>query len=50
MTAGREPFGTLADGSPVERFVLRAGDLEAAVLTYGAVLHSVRVPDAGGRV
>jgi aldose 1-epimerase len=50
MTAGREPFGALADGSPVERFVLRAGDLEAAVLTYGAVLQSVRVPDAEGTV
>jgi aldose 1-epimerase len=50
MTVGREPFGALADGSPVERFVLRAGDLEAAVLTYGAVLQSVRVPDAAGTV
>ena len=48
MTARREPFGTLADGSPVERFVLRAGDLEAGILTYGSVLQSVCVPDAAG--
>jgi aldose 1-epimerase len=44
-----EPFGTLPDGRPVERHVLQVGDVEAAVLTYGAVLHSVRVPDAAGR-
>jgi aldose 1-epimerase len=45
----REQFGTLPDGRPVERYVLGAGDLEASVLTYGAVLQSVRAPDAGGR-
>jgi aldose 1-epimerase len=45
-----EPFGTLPDGRTVERHVLRAGGSEAAVLTYGAVLQSVRVPDADGTV
>jgi aldose 1-epimerase len=45
----REQFGTLPDGRPVERYVLGSGNLEASVLTYGAVLQSVRAPDAGGR-
>jgi aldose 1-epimerase len=45
-----EPFGSLPDGREVERYVLRGGDVEVAVLTYGAVLQSVRVPDAAGDV
>ncbi len=45
----REHFGSLPDGRAVDRFVLRSGDLEAAVLTYGAVLQSVRAPDAAGQ-
>jgi aldose 1-epimerase len=44
-----EEFGTLPDGRPVERFVLEGGGVEAAVLTYGAVLQSVRAPDSAGR-
>jgi aldose 1-epimerase len=43
-----QQFGTLPDGRPVERYVLQAGAVEAAVLTYGAVLQSVRAPDAAG--
>jgi aldose 1-epimerase len=46
----REFFGALPDGRKVERFVLRSGEVEAAVLTYGAVLQSVRGPDATGSV
>ncbi len=49
-TLRSEPFGTLPDGRPVERFLLQAGDLEVAVLTYGAVLQSVRAPDSSGHV
>jgi aldose 1-epimerase len=44
-----EQFGTMPDGRPVERYVLEGGGIEAAVLTYGAVLQSVRAPDAEGR-
>jgi aldose 1-epimerase len=50
VSGSPEHFGTLPDGRTVERYVLRSGRLEAAVLTYGAVLHSVRVPDADGSV
>jgi aldose 1-epimerase len=48
MSLATQRFGILPDGRPVERYVLRAGALEAAVLTYGAVLQSVRAPDAAG--
>ncbi len=44
----RTPFGTLPDGRVVDRFVLAGGGAEVAVLTYGAVLHSVVVPDRFG--
>ena len=44
------PFGSLPDGRQVDRYVLRAGGVEVAVLTYGAVLQSVRTPDAEGVV
>ena len=50
MSVRREAFGVLPDGREVTRFVLRSGEHEVAVLTYGAVLQSVRVPDAGGAV
>ena len=36
-------FGTTADGQKVRRITLRAGDLTASVLTWGAVLQSVRL-------
>jgi aldose 1-epimerase len=44
-----EPFGTLADGTSVERYPLRSDELEVAVLSYGGVLQSVLAPDASGR-
>jgi aldose 1-epimerase len=46
----RDVFGTLADGTTVERFVLRAGALEMAAITYGAIITSLHAPDASGRV
>lgn len=42
------PFGGVPVGE-VERFVLRAGDLELAVLTLGATVQSLRVSDAEDR-
>jgi aldose 1-epimerase len=50
MSLRRESFGTMPDGRAVERCVLSAGQYEVSVLTYGGVLHSVRVPDAAGAV
>lgn len=45
----QELFGAAPDGTPVRRWVLTAGDCEAGILTYGAVLKSLRVPDREGK-
>jgi aldose 1-epimerase len=45
-----ESFGTTSGGVPVERHVLRNGRLEVAVLSYGGIVQSVRVPDRDGAV
>ena len=46
----RDLFGTLPDGRAVERVVLRGiGGFEAHVITYGATLQALIVPDADGR-
>jgi aldose 1-epimerase len=50
VSVRREHFGALPDGREVERYVLRSGAVEAAVLSYGAVLHSVTAPNATGAV
>ncbi|GAA2753980.1 aldose epimerase family protein [Amnibacterium kyonggiense] len=43
------PFGTTRTGEPVERAVLRNGaGSEVAVLSLGAVLQEIRVPDRSG--
>ena len=44
------PFGTMTDGTAVEQFTLRNnGGVQVKVITYGAILSEVRVPDASGR-
>jgi aldose 1-epimerase len=45
----RNVFGTLPDGRAVERVVLRGeGGFEAHVITFGAALQALIVPDASG--
>ncbi|PRY22597.1 aldose 1-epimerase [Aliiruegeria haliotis] len=39
----REPFGTTAFGTEVERITLANADLQASILTYGATLQDVRL-------
>lgn len=46
-----EHFGTLPTGESVERYVLHAeGGPLVRVLTYGAIVQDIEVPDAAGRV
>ena len=45
MTA---PFGRTKDGRAVEKILLRSGGLEAEILTYGATVAALRVPDRQG--
>lgn len=44
------PFGEMADGTVIERYTLAAGGISVSVLTWGATLQAVRVPDRHGRV
>ena len=48
MSVQREPFGSTRDGRPVEKFPLRRDAMEAEIITYGAALRALRVPDGGG--
>ncbi len=51
MAVHAEPFGSVRDGRPVEKLILRRGGLEAEVITYGAALRALHVPDGrGGRL
>ncbi len=51
MSVTSEPFGALPDGTPVEVYTLanRKG-IEARIMTYGATLVSLRLPDRNGRL
>lgn len=45
-----EPFGRTPDGRPVERWRLDSpSGVSAEILTYGAVLYALHVPDPAGR-
>jgi aldose 1-epimerase len=47
----RAPFVTLPDGRVVEVFTLRnAGGASVAVLTYGAILADIQMPDRAGHI
>lgn len=49
-TASKQSFGTLADGAPVERVTLtNTHGVSASVITLGATLQSLIVPDRDGR-
>ncbi|WP_328893771.1 aldose epimerase family protein [Streptomyces sp. NBC_00236] len=43
-----EHFGTLGDGTAVDRWTLERGGTRVRLLTYGAVVQSVEVPDRDG--
>ncbi|RVU18687.1 aldose epimerase family protein [Methylobacterium oryzihabitans] len=45
-----EPFGTTRDGAAVTRHTLARGDLRVRILSYGAIVQTVEVPDRAGRI
>lgn len=50
MTIKKTVFGSLSDGTPVERFTLsNKNGFEAGIMTWGGALVSLKVPDAKGR-
>jgi aldose 1-epimerase len=51
LTQDHVSFATLDDGTPVERYVLRnSHGMQASILTYGATLQSLLVPDSKGNL
>jgi aldose 1-epimerase len=42
-------YGKLPDGTPVELYILRNGDLTVSVMTYGAIVTKIVVPDRSGK-
>ncbi len=49
-TAERKAFGTLPDGKTVEAITLsNAKGMRATILSYGAILQSLQVPDRAGK-
>lgn len=48
MSVSRTSFGTTRDGQAVELFTLRCGAMEAEILTFGATVRALRVPDKNG--
>lgn len=44
----RAPYGTTPEGSAVECFTLRSRDVEVRILTFGALVAAVEVPDRNG--
>ncbi|HTM03676.1 MAG TPA: aldose epimerase family protein [Vicinamibacterales bacterium] len=49
MSITRQPFGTDAEGRPVDLFVLDSGSIELHAISLGAIITSLRVPDRSGR-
>ncbi|MGP3970808.1 aldose epimerase family protein [Streptomyces sp. 6N223] len=45
----REPFGSLADGTKVERWTISRGGTRIKVLSYGGIVQSLELPDRTGR-
>jgi aldose 1-epimerase len=45
----RMDFGTMPDGTPVELYTLTNGKITAKVMTYGAILTELIVPDRDGK-
>lgn len=43
-----EPYGQLADGTTVERYTLQCESISVSVVTYGARIESLKVPDRHG--
>ncbi|MGP4028286.1 aldose epimerase family protein [Actinomadura sp. 3N407] len=49
-TLTRQPFGTLEDGTAVDRYTLTSGNgMRVRILTYGGIVQTVETPDRHGR-
>lgn len=48
-TVKKEVYGKLADGTPVDLYIMSEGPFEARVTNYGGYLVSLKVPDRKGK-
>lgn len=46
----KQPFGKTDIGTPVEIYTLKSGAVEVRIMTYGAIVVSVKTPDKNGKV
>jgi aldose 1-epimerase len=46
----KQPFGHMPDGTAVELYSLSDGKIEAGIITYGAIVVSLRTPDRNGKL
>lgn len=45
----KQSYGKTPDGTPVDLYVLKSGDIEAHVITYGGIVQALKVPDKSGK-
>ncbi len=46
----KQSFGKTPDGTAVDLYVLKSGEIEAHIITYGGVVQALKVPDKSGKV
>jgi len=46
----KQPFGKTPDGTPVDIYTLKSGELEARIITYGGIIQSLKVPGKNGKL
>ncbi len=46
----RQPFGKLANGTPVDIYTLKDATIQVRIITYGGIVQSLEVPDRNGKV
>jgi aldose 1-epimerase len=46
----KQAFGKTSEGTPVDSYSLTDGKIEARIITYGAIVVSLRVPDRNGKL
>lgn len=45
----KQSFGKTPDGTAVDLYTLKSGPLEARIITYGAIVQALKVPDKNGK-
>ena len=50
MAVKKVPFGATREGTPVDKYILTCGKMEAEVITFGGAVTALRAPDQEGRL